>query len=229
MAAVTPVSLADGSIPENSPWLTAGQQSRRLAWNVSAGSSVSSVKIAATSIAARRNDMVAPRYNTRACGRWLWLGAFLAVSASVLALHPFVAQGKVGKTYVFHATYRGTLYVRPQSGDLATTRGVGGATALGRSYLVAHDTSVYSTAFPRVAGQGEGSLTTKNGDAQITFLYIFATSPQGTRMSGYYVIEDGGGKFAGARGSGTFSESRVGKTGQSRPTTVSFKGTLTLD
>ena len=160
---------------------------------------------------------------------WLSVGALLAVFASSLVLQPFVAQGKVGKTYAFHATYTGTLYVRPRSGDLATTQGTGRATALGRSYLVARDTSVYSTAFPRVAGQGAGSFTTRNGDGQVTFLYIFATRPQGTSMSGYYVIEDGGGKFAGARGSGTFSETGVGATGQSMLTTISFKGTLTVD
>lgn len=161
--------------------------------------------------------------------RWLLVGAFLAIFTSLLVLQPFVAQGKVGKTYAFRATYSGTLYVRPHSGDLATTRGTGRATALGKSHLTARDTSVYSTAFPRIAGQGAGSIITRNGDGQITFLYIFATRPQGTSMSGYFVIEDGGGKFAGARGSGTFSQSGVGKTGQSMPTSVSFKGTLTLD
>lgn len=177
--------------------------------------------------------MVMPHHITRCIPRtrrqWLSVGALLAVFTSSLALQPFVAQGKVGKTYAFHATYTGTLFVRLRSGDLATTQGAGRATALGRSYLVAHDTSVYSTAFPRVAGQGAGSFTTRNGDGQITFLYIFAAGPQGTGMSGYYVIEDGGGRFAGARGSGTFSQTGVGKTGRSMPTTVSFKGTLTVD
>jgi hypothetical protein len=199
--------------------------------NLSADSGVSTVKAAA--IEARRNDMVTPH---RIIGcitwtrrPWLLVGAFLAVSTSLLVLQPLGAQGKVGKTYAFHATYTGTLFVRPQSGDLATTHGTGRATALGRSYLVAHDTSVYSTAAPRVAGQGAGSFTIRNGDGQITFLYIFATRPQGTSMSGYYVIKDGGGLFAGARGSGTFSQSGVGKTGHSMSTRVSFQGTLTVD
>jgi hypothetical protein len=166
---------------------------------------------------------------TRTRRRWLLLAVLLATLTSWFMLQPFVAQGKVGKTYAFRATYVGALSVRPQSGDLATTQGTGRATALGRSYLVAHDTTVYSTAAPRVAGQGAGSLTTRNGDGQITFLYIFARRPQGTGMSGYYVIKDGGGRFAGAHGSGTFAETGVGETGRSMSTTVSFAGTLTVD
>jgi hypothetical protein len=147
------------------------------------------------------------------------------VVAIMLALRPSTGHSK-GTTSAFTGRYQATVFVRPHTGDQATITGTGHAAQLGASSIALDDTYVYSTALPRLAGQGHGSITSRNG-AQIEFLYLFRRIPTSSAVSGYYVIIDGSGAFAGARGSGVMRLSQVGATGKRMHLRISMSGTIT--